>query len=122
MDYVGTFVGTVSIGNGPTTLTYTLTYPTVGSYLVQLNVGGDVPGNNYTASGPLSISGEGGVGKTVNFAAWPLYTTDNRITTPPAAGEAMGCSNLLPLVAPPFVSQFTVKQDGGPDIIMNRTI
>ncbi len=121
-DYGGTFVGTVNIGNGPTTLTYTLTFPGTGNYQVQLNVGGDQPGNNYTAAGPLALSGEAGVAKTVNFSEWPMYTTDNNISTQPADGEALGCSNPLPLFGPPTVSQFTIKQDGGPDIIMNRTI
>ncbi|GAA2644056.1 hypothetical protein GCM10010425_59830 [Streptomyces spororaveus] len=116
-DYTGTFTGTALIGNGPSQITYTLTFPKRGVYAMQLEASGT--SGTHEAMGSAKIQSTDSVGNLVLTV--PVF----RAMGPPEFMEVTTrdtqCESGLLGATPPTVTGLTFSTPGGPEIVMRRT-
>ncbi|MFJ7593330.1 hypothetical protein ACIQZO_39360 [Streptomyces sp. NPDC097617] len=116
-DYTGTFTGTALIGNGPSQMTYTLTFPRPGVYAMKLAVSGT--SGTHEAMGSAKIQSTDAVGNLV------LTVPAFRPVGPPEFLEVTTrdtqCQAGLLGTTPPTVTGLTFSTPGSPEIVMRRT-
>ncbi|MET9694848.1 hypothetical protein ABZY81_41785 [Streptomyces sp. NPDC006514] len=115
-DYSGTFTGTVLQGDGPETLTYTITFLSginEGFFTAQLTVSG-VSGS-YASQGTFEIHTVQGLGQPV--LTLPHWHPANHVTYEEIRATRTACLTPGP-AASSAVTSFAIRPMGDADVIM----
>ncbi|MFD9420734.1 hypothetical protein ACFWC9_39600, partial [Streptomyces goshikiensis] len=116
VDYGGTFVGTVQLGDGPQVVTYSLSFPTANTFQMVLTVSGN--------SGSYEFRGNKGVQVTQSTGnlelTIPRWLHQGSVDYVDVVARDTQCE-LGGSIVPPNPTHFRFNLPGGPDIIMRRT-